>query len=161
MPHTVVIFGASGDLTSRKLIPALYRCIARSGCPTETRIVGVSRTTFTRRRVAAEARRDDGEVRRQGVRRRKLGQSSPPTIFYQPGDIGQRERLSRRWPSCSTSSKAGAGATRVYYLATAPQFYEPAIAQSRRGGPGRRRRAACGGSSSKSRSASICNRPSS
>ncbi len=32
MPHTMVIFGASGDLTSRKLIPALYRLFQRKRC---------------------------------------------------------------------------------------------------------------------------------
>src|SRR6187431_2037215 len=47
MPHTIVIFGASGDLTSRKLIPALYRLFARNRLPPETRVVGVSRTSHS------------------------------------------------------------------------------------------------------------------
>ena len=47
MPHTVVIFGASGDLTRRKLIPALYSLLAKKRLPTPTRIVGVSRSVFT------------------------------------------------------------------------------------------------------------------
>ena len=47
MTHTMVIFGASGDLTSRKLIPALYRLFERGRLPADTRIVGVSRSQFT------------------------------------------------------------------------------------------------------------------
>ena len=47
MPHTMVIFGASGDLTSRKLIPALYRQFQRERLPKPTRIVGVSRSPFS------------------------------------------------------------------------------------------------------------------
>ena len=43
MPHTFVIFGASGDLTSRKLIPALYQLARKNRLPKETRIVGFSR----------------------------------------------------------------------------------------------------------------------
>jgi glucose-6-phosphate 1-dehydrogenase len=42
----MVIFGASGDLTSRKLIPSLYRLAVKRRLPDELRIVGVSRTPF-------------------------------------------------------------------------------------------------------------------
>ncbi|MFG0264478.1 MAG: hypothetical protein ACF8AM_04910, partial [Rhodopirellula sp. JB055] len=42
MSNTIVIFGASGDLTSRKLIPALFRLFSRGRLPESTRIVGVS-----------------------------------------------------------------------------------------------------------------------
>ncbi len=47
MAHTMVIFGASGDLTSRKLIPALYRLHQRGRLPADTRVVGVARSQFT------------------------------------------------------------------------------------------------------------------
>jgi glucose-6-phosphate 1-dehydrogenase len=46
-PLTVVIFGASGDLTSRKLIPALFNLSRKGKLAPETRIVGVSRSPFT------------------------------------------------------------------------------------------------------------------
>ena len=46
MAHTIVIFGASGDLTSRKLIPALYSLFTKGRLPKQTRIVGVSRSQF-------------------------------------------------------------------------------------------------------------------
>ena len=46
MPHTLVIFGASGDLTRRKLIPALYALHRKNRLPDQTRIVGVSRTSI-------------------------------------------------------------------------------------------------------------------
>ena len=49
MAHTVVIFGASGDLTSRKLIPALYLAASeRAACRKDTRIVGVARGRSSR-----------------------------------------------------------------------------------------------------------------
>ena len=47
MPHTIVIFGASGDLTSRKLVPALYNLLRAGSLPVETRIVGFSRTPLS------------------------------------------------------------------------------------------------------------------
>ena len=46
-PLTVVIFGASGDLTSRKLVPALFNLYRRGKLPPEAQIVGVSRTEFS------------------------------------------------------------------------------------------------------------------
>src|SRR5215212_4165603 len=45
-PLTVVIFGASGDLTSRKLVPALFNLARRGKLPLETQIVGVARSDF-------------------------------------------------------------------------------------------------------------------
>ena len=42
-PHTVVVFGASGDLTRRKLVPALYNLFAKDRLAPGTRIVGFAR----------------------------------------------------------------------------------------------------------------------
>jgi iron-sulfur cluster assembly accessory protein len=46
MSHTIVIFGASGDFTSRKLIPALYSLAHKKRLPEDTKIVGFSRSPF-------------------------------------------------------------------------------------------------------------------
>lgn len=46
-PCAIVIFGASGDLTTRKLIPALYRMFLRSTLPEPVSIVGCARTDYT------------------------------------------------------------------------------------------------------------------
>ena len=46
-PITLVIFGASGDLTARKLIPSLYNLDRKRRLPDDLRIVGVSRTPFS------------------------------------------------------------------------------------------------------------------
>src|SRR5262245_43411777 len=46
-PLTVVIFGASGDLTSRKLIPAFFNLAQKGRLPAEAKILGSSRTPFT------------------------------------------------------------------------------------------------------------------
>jgi len=46
-PCTIVIFGASGDLTSRKLVPALYNLFLNDGLPSPFVIVGASRTSLS------------------------------------------------------------------------------------------------------------------
>src|SRR5262245_35240027 len=53
-PCTIVIFGASGDLTARKLIPALYHLFAGKQLPNPFRIIG-----FARRPKPNEAWRDE------------------------------------------------------------------------------------------------------
>ena len=47
MAISLVIFGASGDLTSRKLIPALFQLFRKQRLPEGTQIVGFSRTPFS------------------------------------------------------------------------------------------------------------------
>ena len=47
LPTSIVIFGASGDLTKRKLIPALYSLDIQDLLPERFAIVGVSRTEMT------------------------------------------------------------------------------------------------------------------
>ncbi|HAQ18832.1 MAG TPA: glucose-6-phosphate dehydrogenase [Prolixibacteraceae bacterium] len=46
-PHVLVIFGASGDLTKRKLIPALYELHTQNLLPEKLAVLGVSRTELT------------------------------------------------------------------------------------------------------------------
>jgi len=46
-PHLLVIFGASGDLTRRKLIPALYDLYVKELLPAGFAVVGASRTPFS------------------------------------------------------------------------------------------------------------------
>ena len=50
-PCTVVIFGASGDLTARKLIPALYHLFSSGQLPSPVRIIG-----FARRKTGGRGR---------------------------------------------------------------------------------------------------------
>ena len=46
-PCTIVIFGASGDLTARKLIPALYQLTHNENISNNTAIVGFARREYT------------------------------------------------------------------------------------------------------------------
>ena len=55
-PCAVVIFGASGDLTKRKLVPALYRLTQEKLLPAEFAIVGFSRTPMSHDQFRASMR---------------------------------------------------------------------------------------------------------
>ena len=56
-PFAVVIFGASGDLTRRKLFPALHNLNVQGFIPPNTCIVGTSRTQYSREEFLGEMRR--------------------------------------------------------------------------------------------------------
>jgi glucose-6-phosphate 1-dehydrogenase len=127
MAHTIVIFGASGDLTSRKLIPALYELYRKKRLPEKTRVVGFSRTEFSN-----EAWRDKLQQTTATFVGDKFDESLwrefAASIFYHPGDIANAADFSSL-RDFLTSIEGPEGATRVYYLSTAPDQYAPAIAQ--------------------------------
>src|SRR5436305_9382413 len=62
-PCAVVLFGATGDLTHRKLVPALYRLAQGGNLPTEYAIVGFARRDWTdeqlRDELAASLKKDN------------------------------------------------------------------------------------------------------
>ncbi len=132
MPHTFVILGASGDLTHRKLVPALYHLFRKGRLPKETRIVGFSRTEFThdawRSDLAKAVARFVGSDFDPG-----LWDKFSQNIYYHPGDIGRVEDFTTLAKLLREIEQA-ANSTRVYYLATAPQFYEQAVEQLGRAG---------------------------
>ncbi|MDZ4780551.1 MAG: glucose-6-phosphate dehydrogenase [Planctomycetia bacterium] len=127
MAHTIVIFGASGDLTSRKLIPALYQLYRKGRLPADTRVVGFSRTEFTHeawREQLTETTREFAGKDFDDAKWQEFSQS----IFYQSGDIGRGEDFDALAKALN-ELEGGQSTSRVYYLSTAPQFYAEATAR--------------------------------
>src|SRR5215475_6033549 len=129
-PCTVVIFGASGDLTKRKLVPALYRLTQQRLLPAEFGIVGFARSPMSdddfRSRMKdavltySEAHQVDDAV----------WDSFAKGLFYVAGDVNDaavypkiKEILER------VDRERGTGGNRVFYLSTAPSLYAEAIQQ--------------------------------
>jgi glucose-6-phosphate 1-dehydrogenase len=127
MAHTIVIFGASGDLTSRKLVPALYELHRKQRLPEQTRIVGFSRSKFTNeiwRGMLAESTARHTSDTFDSV----LWESFAQSISYHAGDIGQAGSFDSLRQYLD-ELEADDGTTRIYYLATMPSLYQAAIAQ--------------------------------
>ncbi|MEN6406658.1 MAG: glucose-6-phosphate dehydrogenase [Thermoguttaceae bacterium] len=127
MTPTIAIFGASGDLTSRKLVPALFELYRKKRLPEGIRIVGFSRTRFSH-----EAWREKlAETTAQFVGERfdaELWRQFAPSIFYQPGDIDNAPDFAAL-DGFLKSLEGDQPTTRIYYLSTAPQLYDAALAQ--------------------------------
>ena len=121
-PCTVVIFGASGDLTGRKLIPALYNIAADGELPPTLKVVG-----FARREKSHESFREELEAMNRKVSRSghndQLWASFQQNIFYHRSefeDAAGYESLARLLDSLD---EAGAGGNRLFYLSVAPEYF--------------------------------------
>src|SRR5687767_4788906 len=125
MAHTFVIFGASGDLTQRKLIPSLYQLYRKKRLPKETRIIGFSRTEYTYEAWRAELAESAAKHLGKDFDA-KVWDEFSKNIYYHPGDIGHAEDF-KSLAQLLTYLEKSDTSTRVYYLATAPQFYATAV----------------------------------
>ena len=124
MADTIVIFGASGDLTSRKLIPALYQLFVKGRLPEASRIVGVSRSDFEHQQWRDALRKTTAEFAGDTFDNAQWARFSE-TIVYQPGDITNPADFVALGGFLESIESGECG--RVYYLSTMPQLYETAI----------------------------------
>jgi glucose-6-phosphate 1-dehydrogenase len=84
---TVVIFGATGDLTHRKLIPALYNIAADGELPPQLTVVGMARREKTDDAFRAELGEAVRKHSRQTVRD-EVWDGFAKSIFYHMSDFG-------------------------------------------------------------------------
>ncbi|MEM9280377.1 MAG: glucose-6-phosphate dehydrogenase [Verrucomicrobiota bacterium] len=129
----LVIFGATGDLTHRKLIPALYNLAADGDLPAGLRVVG-----FARREKTDEVFREgleelNREVSRQGHNDDLWEQFSQNIVYHQStftdeeGYAALRERLEEM-------EENGASPNRLFYLASAPEFFDDILLNLKKAG---------------------------
>jgi glucose-6-phosphate 1-dehydrogenase len=121
MSSTVVIFGASGDLTSRKLVPALYQLFRKKRLPADTRIVGFARTPFSSDDWRAKLTESTQQFAGAEFDAAQWAEFAA-NIHYHPGDLARDEDFTLL-AQLLAELEGESVATRVYYLATAPQLY--------------------------------------
>ena len=123
-PCSIVIFGATGDLTHRKLIPALYNLLEDGDLPADTQIVGFARRDKSDDEFRSELEAANREHSRQG-HDEALWENFSQTITYHRSEFqdidGYRslgEHLDR------LEAAAGTKGNRLFYLASAPEFFD-------------------------------------
>jgi len=126
-PAAMVIFGVSGDLTSRKLMPALYDLAVGQPLPEGFSVVGVSHRDWSdeafrekmREAVTATARTPVTEDAWQGFAK---------GLSYVRGDFGDPETYDRLGTRLGEiDAERGTKGNRIFYLATSPKFFLPII----------------------------------
>jgi glucose-6-phosphate 1-dehydrogenase len=143
-PCTMVICGATGDLTERKLAPALYNCLLGGFLPPEFTVVG-----FARRELSDEAFRTHLLA---GIDKHSRNRPAKPAIWesfargieYHGGDFDDPAayvELAKRLDRIDRDR--GTAGNRLFYLAVPPTLYPEIVNQLDRAGlaaPGDRRR---------------------
>lgn len=119
---TIVIFGASGDLTQRKLIPALFSQYRKKRLPAGTRIVGFARRPYSQD--------DFRKILRDGMTQFAAKQFDAAAwdkfaanIWYARGDLNTPADFEALHKFLNDLEKGPAN--RLYYLATSPEYYAP------------------------------------
>ena len=124
---TIAIFGASGDLTARKLIPALFRLAQQGYLAENASIVGVARRPKSDEEFRQEMGQAVGEVHGGKLDPAEWEKFSRHLHYYQL-DIGEqagypgfREYLEK------LEAQTGVAGRRIVYLATTPELFVPAV----------------------------------
>lgn len=138
----LVIFGATGDLTHRKLVPALYNLAADGDLPAGLRVVG-----FARREKSDEEFRQglealNREVSRQGHNDDLWAQFSQNIVYHQ-SEFGDHEGYIALKKRLDEMEKDGASPNRLFYLASAPEYFDDILLQLRQSGLNRSRNGWC------------------
>ena len=126
-PCTIVIFGASGDLTARKLVPALYHLFATEQLPARFRIVG-----FARREKSHETWRDELKRSLEQFSRTKpvdaeIWQAFSQNLFYCQGDFSDASAYKGLAELLASFEDEQLRRNLLIYLSTSPsQFAEVA-----------------------------------
>ena len=123
-PCTVVIFGATGDLTHRKLIPALYNIAADGELPPELAVVGFARRPKSDDEFRGELEEAARKHSRQGVRD-ELWKTFASSVFYHQSEFADEDgykRLAERLDKLD--AERGTGGNRLFYFAAAPDQFD-------------------------------------
>ena len=134
-PCTVILFGASGDLAKRKVIPALYDLAIHDALGPRYALVGFARTPMTDesfRTTAGEAAKSISEV---GPIDPQQWDGFASNLFYHPGDYNSQEayaQLAKRLTDLESSNNLGGN--RLFYLSTPPEVYPDIVEQLGRAG---------------------------
>jgi glucose-6-phosphate 1-dehydrogenase len=137
-PTTLVIFGASGDLAKRKLLPAIYNLAHEGALPERFNLIGCARSEWT-----------DDEFREQARDSIKKFSRRPPDETVLESFLSRARYVSGSFDEANLFAKiaeiaeeedeeAGLPFNRVFYLSVAPQFFETIAHQLGQTGMNRR-----------------------
>src|SRR3984893_15564767 len=126
-PCSVVIFGATGDLTHRKLVPALYNLAADGELPPAVAVVGFARREKSDDEFRHEMEESTRKFSRQSVRD-EIWKTFAQSIFYHQSDFGDQSGFKTVATKLDKIDKErGTRGNRLFYFAVAPDQFEPIL----------------------------------
>jgi glucose-6-phosphate 1-dehydrogenase len=126
-PFLLVLFGATGDLTRRKIMPALYRLFHAGHLPEAFAVVGAGRSQVTDA-AFRKAMREAAEAALPGFFLPEAWREFAPRLSYRRVEYDEAASFARlRRGLAATEKKFGTGGNRVFYLAVPPAAYEGVV----------------------------------
>ncbi len=123
-PVIFIIFGGTGDLNSRKLIPALYNLYLDKWLPEKFAIIGTGRTKYTDESYRKKLKDDNNEFSRSGKADDKKWAEFADNINFQVSDLEDDKTYQEFGKSIAKHEKDWGGkALVIHYLAVAPRFF--------------------------------------
>jgi glucose-6-phosphate 1-dehydrogenase len=137
-PCIMVIFGATGDLTSRKLLPALYNLALEHPLPPQFTVVGMARRPLSHddfRKMAFDAITTNSRTQPISP---SVWDTFSKGIFYNQGEFHDRAAFERLGQLLDQIDRdRGTMGNRIFYLATQPEFYSDIAAMLSESGAAR------------------------
>jgi len=128
-PCVVVIFGAAGDLTKRKLVPALYNLLQEKLLPDRFAIIGVTSTDYSNEQFRAKLTSDIHEFATTTVDP-KLWDWFDSRVYYVAGDFRDAKLFQELKETLAQVDKEqSTPGNYLFYLATAPSFFGEIVTQ--------------------------------
>lgn len=123
-PCIMVIFGASGDLTARKLFPALYNLVQDGELPSHFACVGFARRDKTNEQFQTEMKEAIDEFSRTKPIDQEIWNTFKEQIFYHQSEFHEDAGYeSLKLLLDDLDSKFGTNGNRLYYLSTQPSYF--------------------------------------
>ncbi|MFQ5851088.1 MAG: glucose-6-phosphate dehydrogenase [Candidatus Binatia bacterium] len=125
---TVVIFGASGDLSKRKLIPALYQLQETGYLPDRYAVLGFSRTQMTDQAYRASMLKALQEQVKDGEHVVRADNTLISSLHYQPGNVNDLESFKKLSARLEVLDKErNLPGNRLFYLSVDPDLFPTTI----------------------------------
>ena len=128
-PCTIVIFGASGDLTARKLIPALYHLTKDKQMPPTFRIIGFARREKTDESWRQELRAALDQFSRTKPVDEQVWKTFSENLFYCVGDMTDAAAYQKLEQKLTSFGSAPLRKNLLFYLATQPSQFGAVVEQ--------------------------------
>jgi glucose-6-phosphate 1-dehydrogenase len=122
-PCMIVIFGASGDLTFRKLMPALYNLYLSGALPKPCCVVGVARTPLSREEF--QSKMQPGIASQENYDPGRWGEFAAGLDYYAIDYDSQASFQELSEFLKDLDGRHGTGGNRLFYLAVPPSLYQP------------------------------------
>jgi glucose-6-phosphate 1-dehydrogenase len=133
-PTTLVIFGATGDLAHRKLLPALYNLAHEGALPERFKLVGIARREKAHEDFAEECRTSIREYSRRPPDEEVLN-GLLAHVHYIPSSFDDPEGYKTLAQTLDQlDQEAGQPLNRDYYLSTAPEYFGVIVEQLKEAG---------------------------